>query len=60
MSEAPLESLHGRGAGRLDFEDIDQDYHLKIRAFIKFCMPAVFGHLERTFDLRSLRDLQRQ
>jgi len=55
MTEAPLPYVEGSGEGRLSFEDIDQQYRLKIRAFIRLCMPPVFSSLEHQFDLKSLR-----
>jgi len=56
MTDVPMPYLQGSGESRLAFEDIDQDYHLKVRAFVGLCMPPVFTNLSRHFDLKSLRE----
>jgi hypothetical protein len=56
MTEAAKPYLEGSGEGRLSFEDIDQQYQLKIRSFVDLCMPPVFSSLERQVDLKTLRD----
>lgn len=54
-ADAPLDCLEGKGGGTLGFDELDQDYQLKIRSMIRVCMPPVFSDLERRFDLKALR-----
>jgi hypothetical protein len=50
-----MDQIDGIGEHRISFEEIDQRYRLKMRAFIKLCMPPVFTDLERRFNLEMLR-----
>jgi hypothetical protein len=52
---ARMDQCSGSGKYPVSFEEIDQRYHLKMRAFIKLCMPPVFKDLERHFDLEAMR-----
>ena len=55
MTDQPLPSLTGTGQDRLTFEDIDQQYKLKIRSFIRLSMSSVFTTLEKEVDMGQLR-----
>ena len=57
MTEQPMPSLTGTGQDRLTFEDIDQQYRLKIRSFIRLSMSSVFGALEKEVDMGRMRAL---
>jgi hypothetical protein len=51
-----MNAYTGGGNNRhITFEDIDQQYRLKIRGFIGLCMPAIFKGLEQDLDLDGLR-----
>jgi hypothetical protein len=56
MTEAEQQDyLEGRGETRISFEEIDQRYTLKMRAFIKVCMPPIFQDLERRARMFKMR-----
>ncbi len=56
MSSPPADHISGKGSGYLGFEETDQRYHVKLRAFVKLCMPPVFDALEREYALNDLRE----
>lgn len=56
MSESALDAYKGAGnSRRISFEDIDQQYRLKVRAFIDLCLPPIFKGLEQDMDLDAMR-----
>jgi len=57
MSQPTLEAFTGTGSGRrISFEEVDQQYRLKIRSFITLCMPHIFKGLEAELALNDMRD----
>ena len=56
MSLSELDAYTGGGSNRhISFEEIDQQYRLKIRGFISLCMPPIFKGLEQDMSLDDLR-----
>ena len=56
MSQSPLDAYTGGGSNRhISFEEIDQQYRLKIRGFISLCIPPIFKGLEQDLGLDELR-----
>ena len=56
MSATVLNAYTGVGRGRrITFEDVDQHYRLKVRAFIGLCMPPIFKGLEKDMALDAMR-----
>ncbi len=55
-ARALMDQFEGSGKDRISFEEIDQRYHLKMRAFVKLCMTPVFADLERRFRISAMRD----
>lgn len=56
MSQPLMDAYSGTGSRRrISFEDVDQQYRLKIRAFISLCMPAIFKGLEKDMGLDEMR-----
>jgi hypothetical protein len=51
----PIEHFAGTGQYRVSFEEIDQRYHLKMRAFVRVGMPPIFTDLEKRFNLTQMR-----
>lgn len=49
-----MDFLEGQGTSKLDFGDLDMRYFLKIRSHINLCMPHIFRHLAKRFDLLRL------
>lgn len=49
-----MDFLEGRGTSKLDFGDLDMRYFLKLRSHINLCMPHVFRHLAKRFDMLRL------
>lgn len=50
-----LEEISGTDQRPLGFEDLDQHFRFKVRAFISRCMPPVFKDLEVNHGLREMR-----
>ena len=50
-----LPQIESKNPARIFFEELDQDYRLKMRAFIKLCMPGAFATLQQQAPLEVLR-----
>jgi hypothetical protein len=50
-----MDQYEGSGRFLPSFEEIDQRYHLKMRAFVRLVLPPIFFDLEKRFALSSLR-----
>ncbi len=56
MAQSLLDAYTGTASDRrIHFDDVDQQYRLKIRAFINLCMPAILRDLERDMALNEMR-----
>ena len=51
-----MDALIGGGEDRVSFEDVDQQFHLKIRALIPLCMPPIFRQWEKMLQISTMRD----
>ena len=52
---ALIDALTGSGESRPGFPDVDQRFHLKLRAYVDTAMPQVFRELGRTIDVVAMR-----
>jgi hypothetical protein len=50
-----MEQFEGSGRFYPSFEELDQRYHLKMRAFVRLVMPPIFIALEKRFALAQMR-----
>lgn len=54
-ASATVDYLAGTNDGLINFEEVDQFYRLKVRSFIRLCMPGVFSTLGNDPGLRAMR-----
>ena len=56
MARSELHAYTGGGSNRhISFEEIDQQYRLKVRGFISLCIPPIFKGLEQDMGLDEMR-----